>query len=126
MVGALGFEPRTSGLKGEIWSARLLAARLEEELGADRAGTWIDAREVIRVRHSELGPSVLWEESRAAIADVIDKDFAGVAVITGFIASDEDDLQTTLGRNGSDLSAAIFASLTDADELSIWTDQISP
>jgi aspartokinase/homoserine dehydrogenase 1 len=107
---------------GEIWSARLLAAHLEQKLGPDRAGTWIDAREVVKVRHGELGPSVLWEESRAAIAAVIDKDFAGVAVITGFIASDADNLQTTLGRNGSDFSAAIFASLTDADELSIWTD----
>jgi aspartokinase/homoserine dehydrogenase 1 len=107
---------------GEIWSARLLAALLEQKLGADRAGTWIDAREVVKVHHGELGPAVLWKESRAAIGKLIDEDFAGVAVITGFIASDEEGLQTTLGRNGSDYSAAIFASLTDADELSIWTD----
>ena len=107
---------------GEIWSARLLAAYLEQKLGAERAGTWIDARDVVQVRHSELGPTVLWEPSRAAIAGLIDKDFSGIAVITGFIASDEDQLQTTLGRNGSDFSAAIFAALTDADELSIWTD----
>ena len=107
---------------GEIWSARLLAAYLEQKLGAERAGTWIDARDVVQVRHSELGPTVLWKPSRAAIAGVIDKDFSGIAVITGFIASDEDQLQTTLGRNGSDFSAAIFAALTNADELSIWTD----
>ena len=107
---------------GEIWSARLLAAYLAHKLGAERAGTWIDARDVVQVRHSELGPAVMWKESRAAIAGLVDKDFTGVAVITGFIASDEDKLQTTLGRNGSDFSAAIFASLTDADELSIWTD----
>ena len=44
---------------GEIWSARLLAAHLERQLGAGRAGTWIDARDVVRVRHSELGPAVL-------------------------------------------------------------------
>jgi aspartokinase/homoserine dehydrogenase 1 len=107
---------------GEIWSARLLAAYLEQKLGAERAGTWIDARDVVQVRHSELGPTVLWKPSRAAIAGLIDKDFSGIAVITGFIASDEDQLQTTLGRNGSDFSAAIFAALTNADELSIWTD----
>ncbi len=117
--------PRTKDIVagyGEIWSARLLAAHLEQRLGTDRAGTWIDARDVVKVRHSELGPSVLWEESRAGIANAIDKNFSGVAVITGFIASDAENLQTTLGRNGSDFSAAIFASLTDADELSIWTD----
>jgi len=107
---------------GEIWSARLLAAHLEDKQGADRAGKWIDAREVIKVRQGELGPTVLWEESRAAIGEVIDDEFTGIAVITGFIASDEEGLQTTLGRNGSDFSAAIFASLTDAAELSIWTD----
>ena len=107
---------------GEIWSARLLAAHLEQKLGAERAGRWIDAREVVKVRHGELGPAVLWKESRTAIARLIDADFSGIAVITGFIASDEENLQTTLGRNGSDFSAAIFASLTDAKELSIWTD----
>ncbi|MDX1403807.1 MAG: bifunctional aspartate kinase/homoserine dehydrogenase I, partial [Woeseiaceae bacterium] len=107
---------------GEIWSARLLAAYLEGKLGKQRAGTWIDAREVIRVRHGELGPSVLWEESRAQFANVVDEGFSGVAVITGFIASDEQNLQTTLGRNGSDYSAAIFAALSGADELVIWTD----
>jgi aspartokinase/homoserine dehydrogenase 1 len=107
---------------GEIWSARLLAAHLELKLGAKRAGRWIDAREVIKVRHGELGPAVMWNESRAAIAEVIEKKFTGITVITGFIASDEQNLQTTLGRNGSDYSAAIFAALTNADELSIWTD----
>jgi len=107
---------------GEIWSARLLAAYLEQKLGAERAGRWIDAREVVKVRHGELGPAVLWKESRTAIARLIDADFSGIVVITGFIASDEENLQTTLGRNGSDFSAAIFASLTDAKELSIWTD----
>jgi aspartokinase/homoserine dehydrogenase 1 len=107
---------------GEIWSARLLAVLLEQKLGADRAGRWIDAREVVKVRQDELGPTVLWEESGAALDKLVDKKFSGVAVITGFIASDEEGLQTTLGRNGSDYSAAIFASLLDADELSIWTD----
>ena len=46
---------------GEIWSARLLAAHLQLKLGAGRAGTWIDARDVVKVRYSELGPAVLWE-----------------------------------------------------------------
>ena len=107
---------------GELWSARLLASYLGGRLGADRAGTWVDAREVIFVRHSDLGPSVLWDESRQRIRNVLPADFSGVAVMTGFIAVDENGVQTTLGRNGSDFSAAIFAALTDADELDIWTD----
>ena len=106
---------------GEIWSARLLAAFLAQE-SPQRGGTWIDAREVITVRDSELGPTVLWEQSQASFDSVVDTDFNGIAVVTGFIAADEEGLQTTLGRNGSDHSAAIFAKLSNAAELSIWTD----
>jgi aspartokinase/homoserine dehydrogenase 1 len=106
---------------GEIWSARLLAAYLGQE-APQRGGTWIDAREVVTVRPTELGPSVLWDASQARFAEAVRAGFDGIAVITGFIATDEAGLQTTLGRNGSDFSAAIFASLADAAELSIWTD----
>ncbi|HEX5787232.1 MAG TPA: bifunctional aspartate kinase/homoserine dehydrogenase I [Woeseiaceae bacterium] len=106
---------------GEIWSARLLAAWLAE-LDPHRGGRWIDARDVLVVRQTELGPTVLWDTSRERFGRALDAEFTGVAVITGFIATDEDGLQTTLGRNGSDYSAAIFAALAEADELSIWTD----
>jgi aspartokinase/homoserine dehydrogenase 1 len=107
---------------GEIWSARLLAAHLAEHGEEGRGGKWIDARKVVHVRHSDLGPSVLWDRSREAIQEVVADDFEGIAVMTGFIAVDEAGLQTTLGRNGSDFSAAIFAALLNADELDIWTD----
>jgi aspartokinase/homoserine dehydrogenase 1 len=106
---------------GEIWSARLLAALLAQE-SPDRGGTWIDARRVVTVHETELGPAVLWEASKAKFNDIVPADFAGIAVMTGFIATDEEGLQTTLGRNGSDYSAAIFAALSAAAELTIWTD----
>jgi aspartokinase/homoserine dehydrogenase 1 len=106
---------------GELWSARLLAALLAH-LDGTRGGTWLDARDVITVRQSELGPTVLWDESQAKFDSRLPADFSGIAVITGFIASDEEGLQTTLGRNGSDYSAAIFAALSKAAQLSIWTD----
>jgi aspartokinase/homoserine dehydrogenase 1 len=107
---------------GEIWSARLLASVLEQQAGSERGGTWIDARDVITVRQSSLGPTVLWHESTEKFAKALAPDFKGIVVITGFIASDEEGLQTTLGRNGSDHSAAIFAALSRASELSIWSD----
>ena len=106
---------------GEIWSARLLAAYLEQE-DPQRGGTWLDARTVVTVRDTELGPTVLWDESQAKMDAALPPDFEGVVVMTGFIAVDEEGLQTTLGRNGSDHSAAIFAALIKASELSIWTD----
>ncbi|NIV16894.1 MAG: bifunctional aspartate kinase/homoserine dehydrogenase I [Woeseiaceae bacterium] len=106
---------------GEIWSARLLAAYLGQE-SPQRGGTWIDARRVLTVDHTELGPTVNWQASQSNFDEIVPRGFEGIAVITGFIASDEDGLQTTLGRNGSDFSAAIFAALAGASELSIWTD----
>ncbi len=106
---------------GEIWSARLLAAYLGQQ-ASERGGHWVDARQVIVVRDSELGPTVLWDKSQSNFDSVVVKSFKGVAVVTGFIAADEEGLQTTLGRNGSDHSAAIFAALCKASQLTIWTD----
>ena len=106
---------------GEIWSARLLSAFLGQEAPA-LAGTWIDARNVVVVRDAELGPTVLWPESQSKFDSELASDFTGITIITGFIAADEGGLQTTLGRNGSDHSASIFAALSKASLLTIWTD----
>jgi aspartokinase/homoserine dehydrogenase 1 len=106
---------------GELWSAQLLAALLKQQ-APERGGAWLDARSVLIVRQTELGPAVQWDASRNNFAAALPEDFGGIVVITGFIASDEQGLQTTLGRNGSDYSAAIFAALSRAAELTIWTD----
>ena len=47
-------------------------------------------------------------KSRANLSDLVDSDFKGTLIITGFIASDARGVQTTLGRNGSDFSGSIF------------------
>lgn len=99
---------------GELWSARLMGAYLESD--------WLDARKVLRIRQTKLGPSVLWDSSRTQLATEVAVDYAGILVITGYIAADENGLQATLGRNGSDYSASIFAALLGADALTIWTD----
>lgn len=124
VVLAVSAPQRTSDVVagyGEIWSARLLAAYLGQRLDG-RAGTWVDARKVVTVRHGELGPAVQWDVSREKWRTVLDEGMSDIVVITGFIASDAEGLQTTLGRNGSDFSASIFAALTAAAELTIWTD----
>ena len=106
---------------GEIWSTRLFAAFLEAR-GQRPAVRWIDARKVLTVEWGPLGPVVQWEASRARADAEIDRNGPATLVITGFIASDPQGLQTTLGRNGSDFSASIFAALLDAQEIIIWTD----
>ncbi len=109
---------RIHGL-GEIWSARLLWAHLHAR-GADAA--LLDARDVLRVSHGELGVAVDWETSAARLAAWRTAHPQPRVVITGFVAGDADGRATVLGRNGSDFSGAIFAVLFGAQELHIWTD----
>jgi len=103
---------------GELWSARLLAAALATR-GVD--ADWFDARDALTVINSELGPAVAWEQTRTRLAESWTPAPA-VRVITGYIARDERGGPTTLGRNGSDFSASIFAALLEAGEVVIWTD----
>ena len=107
---------------GEIWSTKLFHRFLETRPQRRGPVQWIDARRVVVVEWGSLGPAVQWEPSRAQLADLVDADFKGTLVITGFIAADRRGVQTTLGRNGSDFSASIFGALLRATEIHIWTD----
>lgn len=107
---------------GELWSSRLLCAYLSHRTDGERDVRWLDARQFITVRKSELGPAVVWPEAQRRFDALMASFDAGIAVVTGFIASDEEERQTTLGRNGSDYSAAIVAALARARDLTIWTD----
>jgi aspartokinase/homoserine dehydrogenase 1 len=107
---------------GEVWSTRLFAALLREQLPGQPPVQWIDARKALVVEWGPLGPAVQWEESRRRLHALLPPPAGGIAVITGFIATDTRGLQTTLGRNGSDFSASIFGALLEAREIHIWTD----
>lgn len=102
---------------GEVWSARLLAALLAEKGCPAR---FVDARDVLLIERGALGPEVLWDQSRARADEHLTGDEA--LVVTGFVCSLEDGTPTSLGRNGSDFSASIFARLCGADRITIWTD----
>ncbi|GMU68801.1 MAG: bifunctional aspartokinase I/homoserine dehydrogenase I [Steroidobacteraceae bacterium] len=107
---------------GELWSTSLFREYLATR--GRRAGTIerVDAREVLVVDWGPLGPAVQWAESKARLAAFVDGVQPRTLVITGFIASDLNGVQTTLGRNGSDFSASIFGALLDAAGIVIWTD----
>ena len=109
---------RVQGL-GEVWSSRLL----QLALGGEAAG-WgrLDAREVLEISQGELGPEVEWSRSRERLARWRDAHPQRNLVITGFIGRDGKGHPTTLGRNGSDWSGAIFGVLFGARELTVWTD----
>jgi len=104
---------------GELLSSHLMHAALGGE-----AASWrrLDARDVLVVHAGEMGMAVDWNQSRTRLADWRARHGDGHVVITGFVARDALGDATTVGRNGSDYSAAIFANLFDADALTIWTD----
>jgi len=105
---------------GELWSAALMHAYLESR---GHASTWLDARKVLVVGSNTNTIAVDWRSSKEKLeawqAHHADAD---LLVITGYIASTHDGIATTLKRNGSDLSASIFAALLGADSVTIWTD----
>ena len=105
---------------GEIWSTRLFWRYLAQR--GKRGGLqWIDARACIVAEWGPLGPSIQWQSSTDRLRALVRAD-AATLVITGYIASDPSGVQITLGRNGSDFSASIFAALLGAGEIEIWTD----
>ncbi len=107
-----------SGL-GEVWSSRLLDAHFRDR---GVASHWLDAREVVVVDKDSLGAHVDWSRSQAALSRALDGKKPPRIVVPGFVARDREGRITTLGRNGSDYSGAIFGALCEASEIHIWTD----
>ena len=81
----------------------------------------VDSREVIHTDGQFGSASVNFKNSNTKILEYFNNR-KGYAVVTGFIAANELGQTTTLGRGGSDYTAAILASALDASEIEIWTD----
>ncbi len=101
---------------GELWSARLLSALLNEKICPSNA---IDARDFL-VIDNEQECAVDHALSNAQLKTHLQ--FGKLAVITGYISKDSRGKTCTLGRNGSDYSATIMASLVGAFNVTLWTD----
>jgi aspartokinase/homoserine dehydrogenase 1 len=104
---------------GEIWSAQLLNAHL---LDLGETCRWLDARKALVVERGETAVVVNWANSQSKLQSFLQEAPSAFVVITGFIASTAEGTPTTLKRNGSDYSAAIFGKLLQASEILIWTD----
>jgi aspartate kinase len=84
---------------------------------------WLDARDYIFTDNTFREGKVDWKKTCAASSEILSILKRRNFVITqGFIGQAESGLTTTLGRDGSDFSAAIFASCLDAESLTIWKD----
>lgn len=81
-----------------------------------------DAREIIKTNKNFGNAKVSFEKTYPLVKEYFTEKMGSLAIVTGFIASDIGGLTTTLGRGGSDYTAAIIAGALDAEALEIWTD----
>ncbi|MFT6165343.1 MAG: aspartate kinase [Vicingaceae bacterium] len=118
-IGARGFEyDQLIGL-GELLSSKILAAYLKL---SGLENTWIDARDVVRTDNTYQAAKVDWKETERLIQAKFSTLREDIIVTQGFIGSSSENFTTTLGREGSDFSAAIFASSLNAKQVVIWKD----
>lgn len=103
---------------GELASTLIVNAYLNE-IGV--SASWLDAKSVIKTNNTYREAVVNWEKTTERIQTLF-KDKKGVTITQGFIGSDDNNFTTTLGREGSDYSAAIFAYALHASSVHIWKD----
>src|SRR3954447_17124491 len=104
---------------GELLSSKIISAHmLSQQIGHQ----WIDSRKVIKTNSNFGFAAVNFSETNKLISDAVFNSKESLFLAPGFIASDANNHTTTLGRGGSDYTAAIFAAAVNASSLEIWTD----
>jgi len=104
---------------GEIWSTVIVEAYLRMR---GLKSKWYDIRKLLQTdnRHREAG--IIWDASRKAFAETFTFKDADLYVTQGFIGATASGQVTTLGREGSDFTAALIANMLDAREVVVWKD----
>jgi aspartate kinase len=104
---------------GEIWSTLIVSEFLKR---SGLKAEWIDIREYLITDDRFRDANVLWSESGDRIKEVMDFDRCPVYLTQGFIGGTLAGETTTLGREGSDYTAAIIGNILDADKVVFWKD----
>jgi len=105
---------------GEVVSTKIVAAWLNE---TNNKALWVDARNYIQTDNTYREGKVDWEKTNQIIQkEMVPLIAKNIIVTQGFIGGTSENYTTTLGREGSDYSAAIFASCLNAAALTIWKD----
>lgn len=106
---------------GELLSTSIVSAFLAE---SGIGNQWIDVRDIFRTdanfRDAAIDMTITAQKIQADIIPLFDAE--DMVITQGFIGSTQDNESTTLGREGSDYTAAVFANLLDAESLTIWKD----
>ena len=106
---------------GELLSTSLVSIYLNE-VGVKNK--WVDVRDIVRTDDNFRDAYINWNYTQQKVkADIepLFKDF-NIVITQGFIGATDENESTTLGREGSDFSAAIFANILDAESQTIWKD----
>ncbi|HEX8461810.1 MAG TPA: aspartate kinase, partial [Segetibacter sp.] len=104
---------------GELLSSQLIAERL---ISANVDAAWKDAREFITTDSNFTFATVDFEITNGQVKDYFANSTQQITIVPGFIAANSTGKPTTLGRGGSDYTAAIIAAAIDASKVEIWTD----
>jgi aspartate kinase len=106
---------------GELFSTAIVSAYLNES-GINN--TWVDVRDIFRTDDDFRNASIDWQFTLSRVQDSVVREFAitNIVVTQGFIGATDENESTTLGREGSDYSAAVFANMLDAESQTIWKD----
>ena len=102
---------------GELISTTILSTYFSE---VGIKNKWLDVRDYIKTDDSYREGSVNWDATQKNIAENIDQSCLNIT--QGFLGSDDNNFTTTLGREGSDYTAAIFAYCLNAASVTIWKD----
>lgn len=107
---------------GELLSTKILAAVLQDAYAIPNF--WLDARDCIRTDNTYRDAKVQWQETATLIRQQVAQlhKQKNIIITQGFIGNTDENFTTTLGREGSDYTAAIFAYCLDAESLTIWKD----
>ena len=117
-IGAYGFDYDRIVSFGEMLSTRIIHHWLKEYGGHN--SFWHDTRNLVITNNHYRRATVNWEVTKDRIVSEIGSD--GVHMVQGFIGSDGKGNTTTLGREGSDYTASVFAHCLNADDVTIWKD----
>ena len=102
---------------GELISTKIISHYLNE-IGLKN--NWVDVREFIKTDNYYRRSNVNWETTQENISSKLDTSILNIT--QGFLGSDANNFTTTLGREGSDYTAAIFAYCLNANSVTIWKD----
>jgi aspartate kinase len=109
---------------GEMLSTTIISHYLNE---MDIANKWLDVRDIIRTDDNFRDANIDWVITKQNVESIVVPELKQnkLVLTQGFVGATDENESTTLGREGSDYTAAVFANLLDAENQTIWKDVVS-